>query len=101
MWQALRVGMSVDEISKWLSTNFPAETTSIAPAVDEFVARLLDEGMIAAAPGPASSPPPPLVSFAAYAPPLVERFDDLTDLLLLDPVHDVTEAGWPHLPEQS
>jgi hypothetical protein len=27
--------------------------------------------------------------------PLVERFTDLQDLLLLDPIHDISEMGWP------
>ena len=31
----------------------------------------------------------------AFTEPVLEEFDDLKDLLLLDPVHDVAEAGWP------
>jgi hypothetical protein len=32
----------------------------------------------------------------AFTPPTLERFDDLEDLLLLDPIHDVDpERGWP------
>jgi hypothetical protein len=27
--------------------------------------------------------------------PLVERFTDMQNLLLLDPIHEVTEEGWP------
>ena len=30
-----------------------------------------------------------------YAPPVLETFTDLEDLMLLDPVHDVDEQGWP------
>lgn len=30
-----------------------------------------------------------------YQPPQVEAFNDLQDILLLDPIHDVDEAGWP------
>jgi hypothetical protein len=31
-------------------------------------------------------------------PPVLERFDDMQDLILLDPVHEVDEdAGWPHM----
>ena len=33
----------------------------------------------------------------AYRPPLFERFTDMGDLLLLDPVHEAEdEKGWPH-----
>jgi hypothetical protein len=35
----------------------------------------------------------PLDSFEI---PVLERFADLQELLVLDPVHDVTEEGWPH-----
>jgi hypothetical protein len=27
-----------------------------------------------------------------------ERFTDMEELILLDPVHDVSEAGWPNTP---
>jgi hypothetical protein len=30
-----------------------------------------------------------------YAAPVLEKFTDLQDLLLLDPIHDVDAAGWP------
>jgi hypothetical protein len=31
-----------------------------------------------------------------YACPTLSRFDDFAEMLLLDPVHDVSQAGWPH-----
>lgn len=33
---------------------------------------------------------------AAYARPTISKFDDVAEMLLLDPVHDVSEVGWPH-----
>jgi hypothetical protein len=30
-----------------------------------------------------------------YVAPVVQRYDDLEDLLLLDPIHEVDDAGWP------
>ena len=30
-----------------------------------------------------------------YQPPVLETYADLQDILLLDPVHDVDETGWP------
>ena len=32
----------------------------------------------------------------AFCEPRVETFSDLQDLFLVDPIHDVDEAGWPH-----
>jgi hypothetical protein len=31
-----------------------------------------------------------------YARPTLSKFDDVAEMLLLDPVHDVSEAGWPN-----
>ena len=28
--------------------------------------------------------------------PVLEKFTDMQELLLLDPIHEVTDAGWPH-----
>ena len=30
-----------------------------------------------------------------FAAPTVERFTDMQDLLLLDPIHDISDIGWP------
>jgi Coenzyme PQQ synthesis protein D (PqqD) len=31
-----------------------------------------------------------------FASPVLEKYTDMQDLVLIDPVHDVTTAGWPH-----
>ena len=31
-----------------------------------------------------------------YAAPVLEKFTDMQDLILLDPVHEVGDEGWPH-----
>ncbi len=33
----------------------------------------------------------------AWEEPVMESFDDMQDLLLADPIHDVDERGWPSL----
>jgi hypothetical protein len=35
---------------------------------------------------------------APFQPPLFEKFTDMEAMLLLDPVHDVDDEGWPHMP---
>ncbi len=37
---------------------------------------------------------PPAIQ-GAFAPPRLQRYTDMQDLLLLDPIHDVDEVGWP------
>ena len=44
---------------------------------------------------PAPAPAPVSVAGVAYTEPSLSVFSDMQDLLLLDPIHDVSEAGWP------
>jgi len=32
--------------------------------------------------------------------PVVNKYSDMKDLLLLDPIHDVDEEGWPEAPDE-
>jgi hypothetical protein len=43
----------------------------------------------------------PVVDWPQKAePPTFERFDDIADILTLDPIHDVqSDAGWPFEPK--
>lgn len=34
-----------------------------------------------------------------WSAPSLARFTDMQDLLVLDPVHEVDDRGWPHLPD--
>jgi len=44
--------------------------------------------------------PPPLQTGAAFAPPELHTFNDMNDLLLIDPIHEVAETGWPFTANQ-
>ncbi len=35
-----------------------------------------------------------------FKPPVVNKYSDMQDLLLLDPIHDVDEKGWPEPKEE-
>ena len=73
-------------------------------AAQEFVSELLTEQLLVAANGdePAPAPAPQATANGWADPPRLQRFDDLQDLLLVDPIHDVTLGadGWPVAPEQ-
>lgn len=96
IWQGLRHGLSVDETVGWLEGYFVAGTRNIAADVGAFVDRLAGEGLLVAVDQPHKGGDLPELAPGAWGEPLLERFDDLQELLVLDPVHDVSEAGWPH-----
>lgn len=101
VWQGLRSGRSTEAIADWLGAHFKQAPEALAPAIEGFVVSLVQTGL--AAPLDAAPPTQPLpeLTSVVFVEPLLERHDDLKDLLLLDPVHDVAEAGWPNLPKDS
>jgi hypothetical protein len=82
-----------------------ADPATTRPEVLRFLGHLLDAGLVEVTEGAestAGSTPPdgrtdgPVELLAGpYAPPHLETFTDLEDLMLLDPVHEVDDDGWP------
>jgi hypothetical protein len=99
VWQGLRHGLAVDEVTAWLGGHFTAEAAAIPAHVQNFVARLKDEGLLIEVADAVKVSELPAVTTQKWSEPVLERFDDLQELLLLDPVHDVSDAGWPHRPD--
>jgi hypothetical protein len=66
----------------------------IAAEVDAALAQLVAAGVVVADPTIDAGAPP--VASRPFAPVEIETFTDMQDVLLLDPIHEVDEAGWPH-----
>ena len=102
IWDALAAGASTGEVVDDLCGRFTGARTAIAEAVDRLVAELEAEGLIAprrpdegvpAAPGGTSAPAG--TARPAFEAPLLQKYSDMQELLLLDPIHEVDESGWP------
>lgn len=75
---------------------------SISSQIWDFVANLADEGIIVPHSAGHNNSPELLVDMPRYTnpaqfkAPVLQRFDDVRELLLIDPVHQVDqEYGWP------
>lgn len=64
-----------------------------AEAVRGFAARCVQEKLLL--PDATLTAPAPGAAGEPWAAPQMERFTDMQDLLLLDPIHEVDAAGWP------
>ena len=97
-WNLLSRGVPTTDVVIDLVARYSLTEGDAQRDVDDFVRALVTEEMLvgvdAPAAGPADGRPP--VAPTEYSTLALERFTDLADLILLDPVHDVTEAGWPH-----
>jgi hypothetical protein len=89
VWQLLLAGLSVDAIESLLTQKY-GQIPSITPFVD----KILEEELLL--PVESSSSSLPALSWpATFEPPTIERYDEMKNLLMLDPIHEVDEQGWP------
>jgi hypothetical protein len=95
LWRAIAAGVSIGALAEALD-GAPGVT---ARSIHEFAEKLVSYGCLTRsdAPGSAAIDAAALdVLRTSAGPPTVEVFDDLADLILADPIHDVEEAaGWP------
>ena len=97
MLDLLASGWTVEAVAEHLGTQYDRDAAAIENAVEDFAGRLLDEGLIVPGPGGATDivVPEPVRSSRAFSAPTLSVYTDMEDLLLLDPIHDVDDTGWP------
>ncbi|HRW48194.1 MAG: PqqD family protein [Caldilineaceae bacterium] len=99
LFQMLESGADVAHLSKDLASRAGADLATVQQDVSAFVARLLAEELIVAAAEATSADARPEwreIGGEAYEPPVIQKFTDMAELLLVDPIHEVDERGWPH-----
>jgi hypothetical protein len=96
-WSVAVTGGDLDAMVRVLVSRFEVDEAQARSDVEVFVAALLSAGLASPAEGLPNSDwaLPPRQPRAPYAPPQLQGFEDLEDLLLIDPIHEVDEAGWP------
>jgi hypothetical protein len=99
IWQGLGHGLTAAETAVWLADHFASDAVAIPAQVEAFVASLVEKQLVLPVAEREKVGTLPAIGLAAWQEPAIDSFDDLQELLLLDPVHDVTEAGWPHRPD--
>jgi Coenzyme PQQ synthesis protein D (PqqD) len=100
IWSLLIQGLSVPEIAGHFERANPGPVPDVRSAVAGFVEELKAEGLvrIAADRAPNLMADPPGVAGQTLEPPHLQKFTDMENLLLLDPVHEVDATGWPNQP---
>jgi hypothetical protein len=97
IWGGLMAGVPLPDIAATLGAHAAPGGQGFAAAVAAFVEQLRQEGLIRPIEPRAADPWQPAAPPGGWAAPELERFSDMQDLLLLDPVHDTSEAGWPYV----
>jgi len=101
VWKLIGERVGVPGMLEALSNGYAAEAGVIERSLLEFLPKLREAGLIAADEGAGGGvPPAPAAPHdkAPFTPLEFKTFTDLQDLLVLDPIHDVDQTGWPAAP---
>lgn len=109
IWDLLEKGATVEETVVFMSGLYNGNQDAIEVAVRNLIDELLQEELfVHDTTGETSSVSKTFSPEAASATktakrnfdtPELQKYTDMQELLLLDPIHDVDESGWPHKPE--
>lgn len=99
-WEGLAAGVPTEVIASTLGAQFGVDANSVLQDVTAFVSDLEKEHLVVDEPEDARPSTTTIFELhdtgaRTYAAPVLQRYDDLEDLLLLDPIHEVDDAGWP------
>ena len=104
-WTLLSAGTSIDRTVDTLAERHGADPNVVRADVDALAAELVAEGLVVVGPGSLDAVELPATitngASTTYKTLRIQKYDDMEELLLLDPVHEVDEAGWPALPAES
>jgi Coenzyme PQQ synthesis protein D (PqqD) len=101
LWDLISRSVPIGEVAERAAARYKGDAGVIAASVDEFTSRLAAEGLIRLAPpgrdAAGIARPAELGEPSPFTSPVVSRYEDMAEMLLLDPIHDVTDRGWPSL----
>jgi Coenzyme PQQ synthesis protein D (PqqD) len=99
IWTLIVQGASVEEAANILARAYSCDEQTALGDVKTCVGSLLERAIIQE--GPSGSPAMaeftlPQAVRAGWVTPAFDEYTDMWDLIQLDPIHDVGDAGWPH-----
>jgi len=102
VWDALVGGATVSVIIEAFASHFSAGREEVAAGITRLVERLAEEQLIVPAGNEVSVERDLKRLLETYerefAPPVLSKYTDMEQLLLLDPIHEMDETGWPNVP---
>ena len=95
-WDDLKRGVDQHEVAAMLTSVYELSPSDVERDLERFVGELLKEELkVPGTDGAGETVNAPAGPTDPYEPMELDRYTDLADLILLDPVHDVSGAAWP------
>jgi len=104
VWALIEQGASKSQIVSFLAEGYGVEERQIEASVETFLKYLIVEELIV--PKPDADDHAPVLSAeefqaaVSFEPPQLTKYSDMQELLILDPIHEVSDAGWPNAKPQ-
>jgi hypothetical protein len=101
IWGLIENGASASEVQHLVLQGYDGNATDVDRSVQELLAQLQQENLIVPLDGAEAFESDQVLSSnnghkkPSFNPPVLHKYSDMQELLLLDPIHDVDEAGWP------
>ena len=95
VWTWVVEGVKLRDVARLLLITCTDVPESMAKELETFVSKLETHGLILPSADEPSQAPAAPTDKRPFEPLHLEIYTDMQDLLLLDPIHDVEEAGWP------
>lgn len=103
VWELIhgQPGVDSSELVDLLAPGYTASRDEIVAAIASFLADLRSEGLVIEATAgtqvASTTTSRNGLPKAAFEAPTLEKYTDMQDLVLIDPVHQVDETGWPQV----
>ncbi len=105
IWACIVRGMSIEEMINKFADQYDMEWEEIKTAVENLISELRSEDMVIPLPSGNGSENPLEEEEQAinetklhkFEIPVLEKYTDMEELLLLDPIHEVDQTGWPKI----
>ncbi len=107
IWNLALNGASVQQIATQLTALYEAERDEIQRETDAFLQKLQDEELLSQVAASENDSLDDNIEYSkseesvqkrgAFVRPQLQKFTDMQALLMLDPIHEVDEAGWPNV----
>lgn len=96
IWELLVAGNTQDSTESLLMERYPSANKELKLSLMQFVEDVCKENLLVESPDGLPALALEQVHYPdEYEPPVLEKYDEMKDLLMLDPVHEVDDQGWP------
>ena len=99
IWEWIEQGFTLGEIIEFILNRYECSTAEIEDALGRFINQLQEENLVSVnsmqVSPPKDKPNQKIDPKQPFEIPILLKYSDMQELLLLDPIHEVDETGWP------